>query len=196
MSETTHNRILEVASWIFATKGYEGASMREIAESLHITKAALYYHFKSKEEIFNACLNDTLDNMVSGFEEMADSDDSIWDKLKVIIAGYGTFAEKRPHTFKLFKLMFSRNFDREIDKNIFETYFVRLQTAFRAVIQKGIDNNEIRNDIPVDLITYGITGMLHHTTGPKMKEILKIKKYTKEEHTEYLLKLLKGGFAK
>lgn len=195
MSETTHDRILEVAAWIFATKGYEGASMREMAEALHITKAALYYHFKSKEEIFNACLHDTFEGMVSGFEQMADSDESIWVKLEALITGYGSFAEKRPHTFKLFKLMFSRNFDREIDKKNFEKYFLRIQSAFRKVIEKGVKNGEIRDDIPIDLITFGITGLIHHTTGPKMKEILNIH-YSLEKQSEYLIKLLKGGFAK
>lgn len=48
---TTRQQIPEVALKLFADKGYQATSMREIAEQLGMTKAALYYHFDSKEAI-------------------------------------------------------------------------------------------------------------------------------------------------
>lgn len=56
---TTRDRILDVALALFAEKGYDATSMREIAEQLDITKAALYYHFDSKAEIVQTMLADT-----------------------------------------------------------------------------------------------------------------------------------------
>ncbi|WP_369176339.1 TetR/AcrR family transcriptional regulator [Streptomyces mutabilis] len=47
----TRRRIQDVALALFAEQGYEKTSLREIAERLDVTKAALYYHFKTKEEI-------------------------------------------------------------------------------------------------------------------------------------------------
>ncbi|MFF9122845.1 TetR/AcrR family transcriptional regulator [Streptomyces sp. NPDC014889] len=47
----TRQRIQDVALELFAEQGYEKTSLREIAERLDVTKAALYYHFKTKEEI-------------------------------------------------------------------------------------------------------------------------------------------------
>ncbi|MFF0454364.1 TetR/AcrR family transcriptional regulator [Nocardia africana] len=44
-------RIRSVAMQLFSEQGYENTSMREIAERLSVTKAALYYHFKAKEDI-------------------------------------------------------------------------------------------------------------------------------------------------
>lgn len=55
----TRERILDAALALFADKGYEATSMREIAEQLGITKAALYYHFDSKADIVHAMLADT-----------------------------------------------------------------------------------------------------------------------------------------
>src|SRR5579864_3751687 len=43
--------ILDVALELFNEQGYDGTSLREIAERLGITKAALYYHFERKEDI-------------------------------------------------------------------------------------------------------------------------------------------------
>jgi len=54
----TRDRILDAALELFAEKGYEATSMREIAEQLGITKPALYYHFDSKEGIVRALLAD------------------------------------------------------------------------------------------------------------------------------------------
>ena len=45
----TRERIKQVALELFTEQGYEGTSLREIAERLGVTKAALYYHFKSKD---------------------------------------------------------------------------------------------------------------------------------------------------
>jgi AcrR family transcriptional regulator len=50
----TRTEILTVASELFTEQGYEATSLREIAERLGITKAALYYHFPSKDDILRA----------------------------------------------------------------------------------------------------------------------------------------------
>jgi AcrR family transcriptional regulator len=47
----TRERILEVALTLFNEQGYDKTSLREIAERLDVTKAALYYHFERKEDI-------------------------------------------------------------------------------------------------------------------------------------------------
>jgi AcrR family transcriptional regulator len=47
-----------VALELFAEQGYEKTSLREIAERLGVTKAALYYHFKSKEDIVHSFTDD------------------------------------------------------------------------------------------------------------------------------------------
>ncbi len=54
----TRERIQEVALELFAERGYDDASMREIAARLGVTKAALYYHFKTKEEILGSVVED------------------------------------------------------------------------------------------------------------------------------------------
>ena len=51
---STRERILDVALDLFTDQGFDGTSMREIAERLHISKPAIYYHFASKDEILMA----------------------------------------------------------------------------------------------------------------------------------------------
>ncbi|MFI6763786.1 TetR/AcrR family transcriptional regulator [Micromonospora sp. NPDC050417] len=66
MSENTGNtrtRIQTVALELFTEQGYEKTSLREIAERLGVTKAALYYHFKSKDDIVQSFVEDRLDRL-------------------------------------------------------------------------------------------------------------------------------------
>ena len=50
----TRERILDIALELFSTQGYDKTSLREIAQRLGFSKAAIYYHFASKEEILLA----------------------------------------------------------------------------------------------------------------------------------------------
>ncbi|MEU2610390.1 helix-turn-helix domain-containing protein [Micromonospora sp. NPDC007271] len=59
----TRERIQAVALELFTEQGYEKTSLREIAERLEVTKAALYYHFKSKDEIVSSFVDDRLRRM-------------------------------------------------------------------------------------------------------------------------------------
>jgi AcrR family transcriptional regulator len=59
----TRARIRRVALELFAEQGYERTSLREIAERLGVTKAALYYHFKSKEDIVRSFTEDYFDRI-------------------------------------------------------------------------------------------------------------------------------------
>jgi len=54
----TRARIQRIAVELFTEHGYDGTSLREIAEHLGVTKAALYYHFKSKEDIILSLVQD------------------------------------------------------------------------------------------------------------------------------------------
>ncbi|MEU9319494.1 helix-turn-helix domain-containing protein [Streptomyces sp. NPDC048295] len=70
--DDTKAEIRKVAIELFTEQGYEATSLREIAERLGITKAALYYHFSSKEDIVRSLFTehlDALDDMVAWARE-------------------------------------------------------------------------------------------------------------------------------
>lgn len=52
--ERTRRRIIQAAARVFARRGFDGASMKAIAEEAGLTDAALYYYFRSKREILDA----------------------------------------------------------------------------------------------------------------------------------------------
>jgi AcrR family transcriptional regulator len=62
-TETTSSRqkILDAAAKLFIEHGYRGISMREISEKTHLSKAAIYHHFRDKEELFLSILRENLE---------------------------------------------------------------------------------------------------------------------------------------
>ena len=55
--KNTKDKILEEALKLFAQSGYMGTSMNDIASKLGVTKAALYKHYKSKQEILDSIID-------------------------------------------------------------------------------------------------------------------------------------------
>lgn len=62
-SQDTRNNILETTGRLFAKRGYFGISMQDIADELGISKAALYYHFKSKDELAQVLMRNAVDEL-------------------------------------------------------------------------------------------------------------------------------------
>ena len=60
MAKDTKERILAAALEMFSQKGYAGTNIRELAASLGMGKSSMYRHFSSKEEIWNALLDEMI----------------------------------------------------------------------------------------------------------------------------------------
>ena len=58
MAKDTKSRLLEAALEMFSQNGYDGTNIRELSASLGLGKSSLYRHFESKEEIWNAMLDE------------------------------------------------------------------------------------------------------------------------------------------
>ncbi len=94
----TRSRVQSVALELFAEHGYEKTSLREIAERLGVTKAALYYHFRSKEDIVHSFTDDyfaELDDLLDWAKDQPRSDEArreILDRyVGIVLAGHEVF---------------------------------------------------------------------------------------------------------
>ncbi|WP_424973118.1 TetR/AcrR family transcriptional regulator [Dinoroseobacter sp. S76] len=65
------DRIIATSTSLFLELGYGGTSMSAIAKACNMTKAALYYHFKSKEDLFSACVTEGYADALARLEEIA-----------------------------------------------------------------------------------------------------------------------------
>lgn len=65
----TRQRILEVAGQLFAERGYAATSVRDIAAELGLANPSLYYHFKSKAEILDELLDQSMRQVQDAVEQ-------------------------------------------------------------------------------------------------------------------------------
>lgn len=71
--DSTKQTILKTAGRLFSQRGYYGVSMQDIADEVHITKAALYYHFTSKEALTQELLVGTIVELKLSLKKACDA---------------------------------------------------------------------------------------------------------------------------
>ncbi len=79
--QQTRDVLVEAATEVFARRGYEGASLDEIAETAGFTRGAIYKHFAGKEELFFAVVEASNQRVIEEFRAIApaSADANEWD---------------------------------------------------------------------------------------------------------------------
>jgi AcrR family transcriptional regulator len=78
---TARDEILDAAAELFTTRGYSGTSTRMIAEAVGIRQASLYHHFKTKDDILESLLQDTVLAPLEHAALLLDAEGSALDRL-------------------------------------------------------------------------------------------------------------------
>ncbi len=87
LSPRMQDRILAEATRLFVLRGYDGISMREIAEACQITKAGLYYYYRDKAQLLLAILKAHLEEVDKILEPCIHSDEGIEQKIITLVHG-------------------------------------------------------------------------------------------------------------
>ena len=83
--ESTKVKIIEAAIDCFGEFGYDGTSMRLIAEKLGISKPAIYYHFPDKQHLFQGIVAFVMDKFSNALEKIKNDQTDAISKLKNVI---------------------------------------------------------------------------------------------------------------
>jgi AcrR family transcriptional regulator len=92
--------ILETSTKLFSQQGYTGVSIRDIAQACGVTNAALYYHFKSKEDLFLAMLQRDHEKVMRSLEEAANGPGDLRADLAQLVAAYIKVTYEQHQTFQ------------------------------------------------------------------------------------------------
>ena len=95
--------ILRAAAYLFATKGFKEASMAEVAAMTATAGSNIFYHFKTKEEIFLSVLKTIRDDMLLKMENLLGGRQFAcgMNMIEHLVASYLGMAESNPHWFML-----------------------------------------------------------------------------------------------
>src|SRR5690348_14244025 len=94
--EQRRGRILAAATRVFARKGYDGASMSDIAEAAGVTKPVLYDHFASKDALFETLLRSIRDGLLAKGREIGQSSAGDDIRFRSAVDAFFTFVETEP----------------------------------------------------------------------------------------------------
>lgn len=156
-------QILNAAEIIFTSKGFDHATMDEVAEAAELSKGTLYLYFRSKEEIHYGITQRGIDRL---HEEMIQRVDESKDAIENILIMARVFIDflESDSSLAASILFFqaceigSLNIDQEeIRKNFMENSPIQLLSNY---ITKGMEQGRIRDDLPVEMISHTLWSQL------------------------------------
>ena len=87
--------ILDTSAKLFSQQGYKEVSIRDIAQACGMTNAALYYHFKNKEDLFLAMLERDHEKTLDALRAAANGPGDLRADLKQLVAQYAAITCER-----------------------------------------------------------------------------------------------------
>lgn len=180
----TKRKIFETSMRLFAEKGYDATSIEEITATVGVAKGTLYYHFSSKEEIFNFLVEEGMKLLKNSIEIKTKNLDNTIDKLKAIVLIEIKVLIKYEHVITIILSQIWGHEPRNLTCRQFVFDYIN---TIEKIIQEGIDKKEI---IQTDsnLLASSIFGITCSSMLYKMKqeESLNIQSLY-NEYTNYLI---------
>lgn len=157
----TRAAILNAAQSVFARRGFEGTSIREVAETAGVNNAMIYYHFKDKQELYQAVLADSF---------------AAWDRIwehEIFTSGAPTREKIGKYVEELIRFQHVNEDLRRIlsmelaccsksSKWLAENLFSHSYQKLSDILKQGIRSGEIKK-IDVQTAVATLTGMIIHS---------------------------------
>jgi len=140
------DQILIASAQIIRQKGFQAASMADIAEAVHLQKASLYHHFSSKQEILLLLLDRALDLVIERVSTVMSQDISADEKLCRAMDVYLETLEN--HSALASVLLFEH---RSLDPEYRQRHIPRrdkFERLWRDLLQEGVESGVFRNTDP------------------------------------------------
>ncbi len=150
----TKKKIYEAAKQLFLVHGVENVSVDSIVEAAGVSKGAFYVHFKSKDSLFATFVNDYTNIADFGYKSFLitiSDNKSTFDILHNLAEEISDFIE---HSIGLdnMRALYKSHLSKTIDTTSAISYNREIYKLFREVLERGVNQGEVREDIPVDLI--------------------------------------------
>jgi len=183
------DKIIATAVELFHEKGYSATTVQDIANSLNVTKAALYYYIHSKEEILWEIFDKTMNTAEKRIEELLKRDMSVEKSIRALIHNHiMNVRDEAPYM----SIFFTERVHLPLEKQ--EEIYFRLQTYEKKItfiFHKGISEGALKS-LPVLPTVYGILGMcnwMYQWYDPKGK-------LSPEEMAQYYAEIILNGILK
>jgi AcrR family transcriptional regulator len=160
VDQETRRQILTKAAELFLAKGYKGVSMKELAQAIEVTSAALYYHFpKGKEDLFTTMIQTVfVDEGVSGIDQALVATQDVRERLTLLTAALLSL----PLDERLSMLLRdAREHLKDPEhQQVILSLLDRIRQQVTGLFQAAHNAGVIRSDLPVNVLVGLYMGML------------------------------------
>ena len=147
--------ILKKAMELFALKGYEGSSIREICAAAGVTKPVLYYHFRSKEHLYQELLLDFFNQSRKNLLKLSKYRGALRERLVLYVSSEFRNCRKDPNGVRfLFRSMFAP--EGEFPQFNFVEEYKREREIISGFIRENADQKRSTNPEFVSSALMGI----------------------------------------
>ena len=163
LDQETWRQILNASKELFFAKGYKGVSMKEIADAVQVTPAALYYHFpKGKEDLFTKMIQTFfVEEGIAGIDQVLGTTRDLRERLNLLTASL--LALPLDEHFTMLLRDAKEHIKDPENQRIILSLRDRIKQQVMGIFQAAQDAGEIRTDIPVNLLVSLYMGMLRES---------------------------------
>ena len=173
----TKRKIFETSMKLFAKKGYEATSVEDITATVGVAKGTLYYHFSSKEEIFNFLVIEGIKLLQNSVDIKTEKWNNSLDKIKAIVLIEVKIIYKYED---LIKILLSQFWGNEIINQTCKQQVYNYISKIEKIVEEGISKKEIKDGDPKAIAAeiYGIicSGLVYKLRKEDKVEMLEVYK--------------------
>lgn len=194
-AENRRQQILEIATELFANRGYEGTTTREISNGAKVNEAIIFRHFPSKEELYWAVIENkcqTNPGRAKVRDRLAQGG-PIRDVLLDIVEG---ILQRRQQDQTLTRLLFFSALEKHsLSERFFETYISSYYETLADFIRERMDSGELRRGDAL-LSARGFFGMvIYHSLVQDLFGAKRYKEYDLREVSENIVSIWLDGMS-
>jgi AcrR family transcriptional regulator len=162
--DARREEIIRAAGRVFLAKGFEATTFRDIAESIGMDRATLYYYFASKRELFQTATGAAVVRNTEAAERVAASDTPAADKVRqiftVLLESYT--ATDYPYVYILLQEDIRRISDDKWARTM-HAVSDRFEAAVAKVFADGMQAGVFSSEVPPVILTKAALGMVNWT---------------------------------
>ncbi|RCW39538.1 TetR family transcriptional regulator [Halopolyspora algeriensis] len=159
-AEPVPQRLLRVATRLFAEQGFETTSVQQIVDTAGVTKGAMYHYFGSKDDLLYEIYARVLRVQTARMEQFADSSEPVQRRLHAVAADVvTTTAANLDDTVIFFRSMHLLHSEKQAEVRAERR---RYHKRVQQLIEEGQRDGVFRSDKPADLVVDFFFGAVHH----------------------------------
>jgi AcrR family transcriptional regulator len=183
--------ILEAARRVFATKGFNDATVDDVANAAGVAKGTVYLYYKSKRDIYFAALKFGIEQMYSTLDEQLKAHSSTEGKLRTLIAGKLAYCDENRDFFKIYYSEIGNLSIHPANVPELKALYFDKAKVIESILKEGVRKKVLRN-IRTEQAAYAIVDIIR---GVVIQRVLGSTKSKLSQDVDFIFDLVWKGIA-